>query len=1045
MRDGPVAGAYIAWHRWLDDIAKAEGTQAIVKIGHSGRLGGRLRDGSYTTCWSEGWRYLATFEVATKEEAQAIEEGCLHSLAPQRIDGRELVKVTPEYAITFLSTVADALKIQGKLCLDPTYQPEEVPRELAEATFPSKYAEAIKALPSLSQPCKEHGKPMTPPESQSPSSTPEQPPHGDSGPIKFSGDEVEMFGQIEVESQWLLPEQRQPLEERKYQEDAAQACFGEICRLGRTTLVMACRCGKTRVAHKVISKLWDWVDQQAAPEEQGYILFLVPWLALLRQTVDKLCSYGVDPAEVVMIGSASATSACQSTAGGAMTTNPAVLAARLRGGARVVVSTYHSSHVALDGMREFGRDSPTPKHYLLTVFDECHHVCGGMEPRPNNHVLLTAGALTGARLFMTATPVVQGAKLSMNDHALFGGVAYRYHLRQGIEAGYVNDYEIQLVASSADAIRQLALQKDAGADAAARQKKGMWERFVGNLYSLVMGDSSGPTPDWGALEMFAQEKVLAAQIALAYEDLVSGDSKRNKLLVFCRTIRGAEKLLEEVSHLFSLISAARGKAVEVELLQASSQTPKAELSRILNGPFSDPNTPAILFNCKLFQEGVEFPPLNGVFFATPRHSSRDIIQSLCRALTRVPEKPRSVVYIPVPSPEKVASINPYESLGRFETLLPFAEAVYSEDPRFYEHLLDPSRPYPIGWIGSYGDAEMLLHSARRAIRYGANWKPGKKCIDRLTRSARIPWEEAFKELKRIVEVCKRYPKGNDGFEFAMARELEQADPHGKTEAVKVLNFGQWYDWARQEYIKFTEGSSSHLQPHQVRDLESLEQWKTRGIDGPYPPDECLDTLERVLEQTQGVMPPININNGGWIGLDATPLERLSGFLTTISQQDGRGRDRSDKRGFTISDHKAKRLDAIFGKWGLTWRKARDYSPEEIVAEISATRSDITQEEAVRRLIVAGKPGILRTQLTKTGKAGDYVGPRTVIQTAHEQFRQMAKTNPKDPFIQANWPGYPEKHARMEHAEVWEKGLAPPRHAKGKLIARAPKKQNGADP
>ena len=71
------------------------------------------------------------------------------------------------------------------------------------------------------------------------------------------------------------------------------------------------------------------------------------------------------------------------------------------------------------------------------------------------------------------------------------------------------------------------------------------------------------------------------------------------------------------------------------------------------------------------------------------------------------------------------------------------------------------------------------------------------------------------------------------------------------------------------------------------------------------------------------------------------------------------------------------------------------------------------------------------------KPADYAGPRTVIQEAHEQFNALARADPRDPFIQKHWPGYPLKHKRMEHDDVWEKGLAPPRHLRGKLISRAP--------
>jgi len=555
--------------------------------------------------------------------------------------------------------------------------------------------------------------------------------------------------------------------------------------------------------------------------------------------------------------------------------------------------------------------------------------------------------------------------------------------------------------------------------------------------------------------------MLAAQIALAFEHLQTVPG-RSKLLVFCNTIKGAETLCAQVAELFQLIGGATSK---VPLLVASSRTAPGTLRAMLT-EFSEPDKPGILFNCKLFQEGVEFPPLNGVFFATPRHSSRDIIQSMCRALTQwtrtvyddqgKPQdvaKPKSVIYIPVAADQPVASNcvgetfvpgqkgSAYHTLGRFETLLPFAEAIYSEDSRLYEHLLDPSKPYPLGWIGAFGSAETLLQAARRAIRYGTKSSGGKQ-VDRLTKNDQIPWDVAYTELKRIVEICGRYPKGNDGFMFSEAREIRS---DGSTGEPKVLDFGSWYNWVRREYTRFVGGEASLLQPHHVRDLEALRDWKTRGVEGPYPPQECIDTLERMLGESGGVMPPVNVSNGGWIGLDATPAERLSGFLTTISQQDGKARANSTTahgsktRGFSIAADKASQLDRIFGKWGLPWRKDRRYTAEDLQRAIAGGKA-ATQEEAARYLWAQGQQGHLVTTYSNTGKPGEYCGRKTAIQEAYDRFKELAKTDPQGEYIQTHWPGYPEKHDHMELAEVWEKGLAPPRLATRTktLIARAPK-------
>lgn len=1023
-----AAGTYIAYHPWLDYLAAAgqtdrrlSGCKTLVKVGHSGRLGDRLYDSAYTTCWGEGWHYLAVFEVDTKEDAERVEGLALECLTDFRFDGRELVQITEQHTIERVKLIilhaAQTLGVEGKMVERPAY-----PRTAVEPSSSSlattngsaakdagSYEEMVNMLKGL------------------------RIDEGSSGPIErasaASKPAIDELGEGEALDDINLATSTspQPLEDRQYQIEAAEACLSELGRIGRTTLLMACRCGKTRVAHMVIEKV------------SGSVLFLVPWIPLIRQTVQKLCSYGIPPKDVVMVGSGADLTTlpgrmADETGLGKMTTDPGLIRAKVaairkRGGKPVVVSTYKSSRLAVEECT-----------YSLTIFDECHHICGKTTKAASYVLHHTSIETTGRRLFMTATPEYRPpVATSMKNHDLFGGIAYRYHLRQGIDSGYVNDFELRLVASSGEAFARLEELRVRDARVVEEQKG--WRRFLGMVSRLFRGEKdlgSAAKP----LEVRSENSEVryrAAQVVLAMEHLTSQGAGSEKLLVFSRTIEMAESLCQEVAELSSILQAGTNKVWErMRLAVASSRTPKEERARI-RADFQEAGLPMILFNCQLFQEGIEFPPLNGIFFASPKQSSRDIIQSMCRALTKVPGKGRSVIYIPVcPSPEDVAS-----PLGRFGSILPYAEAIYSEDPRFYEHLLDPvGSPYPVGWLGVYGTADRLLHMARRAIRYGTMGRGGK---DRLTANAMIPWGVAFAELERIVRECRRYPKTNDGFAYARALDFRDSDSP-EAAAPQIINFESWYNWVREQYVKFKEGRPSALQPHQIKDLETLKDWTTRGVEGPYPFDECADTLERYLEKTKGVMFPINTINGGWIGLDASPMERLSGMLTTISQGDGQDQKKSRKnRGFNIPLEKAKRLDQIFGKWGLVWRKDRWYPEEEMQTVISAGHAR-DKAEAMRWLELNGHPGYLKTSGDVPGR-GDYIGRRTVLQTAKDDFLRRAKADPDHALIQTHWPGYPLKHKFMEHVDVWEAGLAPPKikrtrsgaqpQSKYELIQRGP--------
>ena len=739
---------------------------------------------------------------------------------------------------------------------------------------------------------------------------------------------------------------RPPLEERAYQAAAIAAVekeLGDPASGGRTILQMACRCGKTRVAHGVI--------RGACARGARRVLYLVPGLALLRQTAEKLDHYGLgDKGRLLLVGSDTRGVALAQGREARATTDAAEIARAVgaahpprssegqereslsEGQERESLSEGQESSAFLVVIATYQSSPLLPDAFDLTVFDESHRTCGPRAPRPFNHVLLRHER--GARLYMTATPRYDAA-LSMKDRALYGGVAYAYHLREGVDAGYVNAFGLELV----------------GRPAAAGEAKA------------------------------AAATATAAQVAAALGRLGAA----GKLLVFCRSIRHAAALRAETEALVG--------AEACSCLCAHSRMAPAAVAAAL-ARFRAPGRPAALFNCRLFQEGVEIPELNGVFFAAPRHSPRDIIQSLCRPLTALPGKPPSTIFLPAAyGAGEEEEEGGAAALERFAGIVPYFDALVAEDPLLYEHLLDPrGTPYALGWVDSAAGGggryrpEELLAAARGAVRRTAAGG------ERLLRAAKIPWEIGFAELRRVVEACGRYPKTTDTYEYAPGARV---------------NFGQFYRYAREAYAKWRAGAPSPLEPHQLRALEGLPKWEPYGVEGPYPWAEALAFLEEWLAAHGGVPPMVEINKGGYVGLEATPLERLSGALTCVNQADGRDRKNGGAgSGFTLDAAKQADLDALCAKWGLRWRKERRPPPP------------------------GAPPGAVGS-LVEDGK-GAYAGPPTFIQEAYGRFKaEWRARGAASPFVAEWFPGYPLKHSRQERADVWarRKEVVPPRWRK----------------
>jgi len=911
-------GLYIAWGPWLDI---EHGPGQLHKVGHTGDLGGRLLDSAYVTCFPpDHWRYIATFETRDKSDAHLLETAVLHCCREQRLANRELVRLPAADIIAIAAAAAARLAIGVTRRDAPKYR-ARVRASSASAATPEPRWEMMRALvenmtvapPDLSDFIEEliamdfsAAVKITPALLSPPCGSQEDMTLDEVDDAEFAG-AMDAVGAEIAANPFDIHATPAPIEARDYQRDAVALCIAELRREGRAILQMACRCGKTPVAFGVLRS---FLALGSPGEKPVNALYLVPGLSLLRQTAQKLTSYGFaepillvgsDTRPVPLAGSAEHTLV--------MTTDPAVIRAFVsERGRRLVISTYQSSPLV-----------PTDA-FELTICDEAHRVCGGKAPRPFNHFVMAPRV--GARLFMTATPAYDPpgkSTITMKDREIFGGVAYRYHLRQGIAAGYVNNFRLEIVAAPVSS---------------------------------------------------TEDAAMPAQLLAAM-------SKVDKLLVFCRNIGHASRLCA------ALAGAPRPDSVRpFECLVAHSRMGAGGAAAALR-QFASPGERAVLFNCRLFQEGVEIPALNGVFFAAPRHSPRDIIQSICRPLNWMAGKPGSVVFLPVLHDETCRPDDP-ANLKRYASIIPFIDALLDEDPRLYEHLLDPAAAaYPIDILGTHtlnlGTASRgaLLNAIRRAVRYGTS--TSARPVERLLRVENVPWDRAFAEIRRVVETCGRYPKTTDAWVVGEAR----------------VCLHRFYNWAREEFAAWRAGSPSKLEPHQIHDLLGLRLWEPYGVEGPYPWRICMEFLEQWLREHGGVTPMVEINKGGYIGLEASAIERLSGCLTCINQQDGKDKkDGKPGNGYGLALKKQADLERICAPYGLRWRKERDASGG---------------------LVKDGEP--------------------TFIQEAYARFKAYYKAHGAEgEYIQRWFPGYPHKHARQENLAVQEAGAAPPRWRTGR---RAP--------
>lgn len=900
------AGFYIATHPWLE-------AHGIVKVGFSADLSRRLLMPNYVTCFTDEWSYRLTLECKARE-ARLLEYAVLRVLSKRRVAGRELIRANVESvveaALSTAKVILPSLTVRNKPKYELVGRRSAKRDNIAFSTSQLKrYKRFEKQLKSVESSFVQHKQIDTPSSTAGPTvkvhsdTTAMVKParlhataHGDSVADQASSESAgrdvqgaddeedetirEMAAPLDIAGN-LVDAPLQSVALRDYQQVAVERAVAELTKASQTILQMACRSGKTPVAHRVI------LQTMTEHSSVCRVLFLVPGLALLRQTAAKLVAYGI-PTDVklLLIGSDKDPLLIDGHGTLHMTTVPSTVHSFLSASPRcIILSTYISSKLVVDAMQKLN-------NWQLTVFDEAHRVCGRVDVAAFNYALLAPQH--GNRLFLTATPTYD-TPIRMDEKKLFGGIAYRFYLREGIDMGFINNFSVE----------------------------------------IILGDVA------------------------AMEDLVAKAAVSvKKMLVFCRNIPHAEQLADNFKKVWTLKHSGDTCLVLCAHSRLGTSGVNAALRQFTL------SKRAILFNVRLFQEGVEVKDLDAVFFAAPRYSPRDIIQSVCRPLNKHDGKGASKIFIPAAYDPSRPADHPV-NMKSFSTLIPFTDALMDEDPSLFEYLIDPKkRNYNIHVTGSrhlrLSDTSlmnMVLPCIRRGVRYSA------RDTDRLSRPERLPWKSAFAELRRVVLECNRYPKINDAWIVGDAR----------------ISLYSFYRYARSSYQAHVKGDASPLEVHQIRDLESLPMWTTYGCNGPYPWKECLQTLRQYVAKHKK-FPVLEIHRGGFVGLDATPFERLAGALCNINQQD-------KFVGMSVSLEKQKDLDTLCAAYGLQWRKPR-------------------------------KPN------------GQLLSQRehSCITASYDQFkRRWAAQEPAFlEYVKTHFPGYPEKHNRMESLAVQRAGTAPPR-------------------
>ena len=435
---------------------------------------------------------------------------------------------------------------------------------------------------------------------------------------------------------------------RQDQVEALEAVRAGLADADRGKLIMACGTGKTLTGLRIAEELAGSGSQ---------VLFLVPSLALMAQTVREWCADAVLPLTAFAV--------CSDTQVGRRrrsrhdvaelevtdlafpaTTDAASLARAVAASdansMRVVFATYQSISVigaaqASHGLSEFD----------LIVCDEAHRTTGvtfAGEDQSNFVKVHDNDSIRGRkRLYMTATPRIYGENAkskahdtravlaSMDDPGLYGDVLFHHGFARAVESGILTDYRV------------IVLVMDEGQVSAAVQK-----RLADQSSELLLDDATKIVGCWKALS-----KTGLAGTA------VDDPGPMRRALAFCRSINSSKLVRNEFEQVVAEFQAEIGdeerNGVLCEVRHVDGTYNARDRGQRLDWLKEDAGANAcrILSNARCLTEGVDVPALDAILFLHPRNSQIDVVQAVGRVMRRAPNKRMGYVILPVGVPPGV--------------------------------------------------------------------------------------------------------------------------------------------------------------------------------------------------------------------------------------------------------------------------------------------------------------------------------------------------------------------------------------------------------
>lgn len=502
---------------------------------------------------------------------------------------------------------------------------------------------------------------------------------------------------------------------RKHQSDAIAAALEYYKTHDRGKLIMACGTGKTFTSLRLA---------EAMLEGKGLVLFMVPSIALLGQSLNDWFADAARPIRAVCICSDEKVSRKNSRGGsrrasvgadeddsaGAIedlalpaSTNAVSIAKQLMNyrnhdGLVVVFSTYQSIEAVAEAQRKLLHETGGEfGEFGLIVCDEAHRTTGARlsEADESNFTKIhDNGFIKGThRLYMTATPRLYGesAKIkasqkdcvlcSMDDEAIYGKEFFRVNFSYAVQNGILTDYKVLVLTVSEEMLPEEILKRVRSGEAKEVNYDDA-SRMIGVINALskrILGDK-GQT--W-------ENDPRLMRRAMAFTRKIGSVGEPGS----SKNIAAALPLISEI-YTDSLTEEDKTKVVHIAARHVDGSMGAMQRSAALTWieeEGEDPQECRVITNVRCLSEGVDVPALDAVLFLSAKNSQVDVVQSVGRVMRSFhrglpDEKKYGYIVIPVVVPEGTRPEDALEDNETFSNVWQILNALRAHDDHFNAHV-----------------------------------------------------------------------------------------------------------------------------------------------------------------------------------------------------------------------------------------------------------------------------------------------------------------------------------------------------------------------